>query len=146
MENNLELNQLAKEALREGARWTFFLSIMGFIGVGLMVIAGIFMTATLSSLPDEMESFGALGAFKGFMSFFYIVMALLYFFPVYYLYNYSVKMKTALQTYDNNLLAEAFVNLKSHHKFLGITIIVILSLYLFIFLGAIVTIVASIAS
>lgn len=146
MENNLELNQLAKEALREGAKWTFFLSIMGFIGVGLMIIAGIFMTATLSSLPDEIEGFGEFGAFKGFMSLFYIVMALLYFFPVYYLYNYSVKMKTALQANDNNLLAEAFVNLKSHHKFLGVTIIVILSLYLFIFLGAIVTIVASIAS
>ena len=46
MEQNLELNQLAKDALKEGAKWTFFLSIMGFIGVGLMVLAAIVMTIT----------------------------------------------------------------------------------------------------
>lgn len=137
MENNLELNQLAKEALREGARWTFFLSIMGFIGVALMLIFAVFLTVKLSSIPTEIDPFASFGAMRGLMTFIYIALAVFYFFPVYYLYNYSVKMKTALQVNDNALLAEAFVNLKSHHKFIGITIIVILSIYLFVFLGTI---------
>ena len=72
-------------------------------------------------------------------------MAGLYFIPVYYLYKYSTNMKTALQFGDNNLVAEAFVNLKSHHKFLGISIIVILSLYLLILIGGIFAIAASAA-
>ncbi|MFN7045576.1 MAG: hypothetical protein ACK4M1_10295 [Flavobacterium sp.] len=144
MENNLELNQLAKEALREDAKWTFFLSIMGFIGVGLMVILAVFIAVKMSSVPSELDPFASIGAAKGLISFIYFAFALFYFFPVYYLYNYSVKMKTALQVNDNNLLAEAFVNLKSHHKFIGITIIVILSLYLIIFLGTIAAIIGSI--
>jgi hypothetical protein len=145
MEQNLELNQLAKDALKEGAKWTFFLSIMGFIGVGLMVLAAIVMTITLSTLPDEVGSFGFFGAMKNFLSLFYLLMAVLYFFPIYYLYKYSSNVKTALQFNDSNLLADAFVNLKSHHKFLGISIIVIFSLYLLIIIGAVITMVGSAA-
>ncbi len=37
-------------------------------------------------------------------------MAVLYFFPIYYLYKYSSSVKTALQFNDSNLLADAFVN------------------------------------
>jgi hypothetical protein len=145
MEQNLELNQLAKDALREGAKWTFFLSIMGFIGVGIMVLAAIFMTIALSSVPSELDSSGMFGAMKGFISLFYLLMAVLYFFPIYYLYKYSSKVKTALQFNDSNLLADAFVNLKSHHKFLGISIIVIMSLYLLIAIGAVITMIGSAA-
>ncbi|WP_333809683.1 DUF5362 family protein [Flavobacterium sp.] len=138
MEQNLELNQLAKDALREGAKWTFFLAIMGFIGIGFMVLAGIFMTITLSAIPDQMGDLGFFGAMKNFMSLFYLLMAVLYFFPIYYLYKYSSKIKTALQFNDTNLLADAFVNLKAHHKFLGISVIVILSLYLLIIVGTVI--------
>lgn len=143
MEQNLELNQLAKDALREGAKWTFFLSIMGFIGIGIMLLAGIFMTIAFSALPNEIEGAGMFGFFKGFMSLFYIGMAILYFFPVNYLYKYSTKMKSALQFNDNSLLAEAFVNLKSHHKFLGIAIIVIMSLYLLAIVGVLISLASS---
>lgn len=145
MEQNLELNQLAKEALREGAKWTFFLSIMGFIGVGIMALAAIFMTIAFSSMPTELDNYGIFGAMKGFLSLFYLLMAVLYFFPIYYLYKYSSKVKTALQFNDSNLLADAFVNLKSHHKFLGISIIVILSLYLLIIVGAVISMIGSAA-
>jgi len=145
MEQNLELNQLAKEALKEGAKWTFFLSIMGFIGVGFMVLAAIFMTITLSAIPDEVDNLGFFGAMKNFMALLYLLMAVLYFFPIYYLYKYSSKVKTALQFNDSNLLADAFVNLKAHHKFLGISIIVILSLYLLIIVGVVITMIGSAA-
>ena len=118
---------------------------MGFIGVGLMVLAAIVMTITLSTLPDEVSSFGFFGAMKNFLSLFYLLMAVLYFFPIYYLYKYSSSVKTALQFNDSNLLADAFVNLKSHHKFLGISVIVILSLYLLIIVGAVITMVGSAA-
>lgn len=143
MEQNLELNQLAKDALREGAKWTFFLSIMGFIGIGFMVLVAIFMTITFSAMPSELNGYGMLGAMKGFMSLIYFLMAVLYFFPVYYLYKYSTNIKTALQFNNSNLLADAFVNLKSHHKFLGIAIIIFISLYLLILVGLLFTVIGS---
>jgi hypothetical protein len=40
---------------------------MGFIGVGLMVLAAIVMTITLSTLPDEVSSFGFFGVMKNFL-------------------------------------------------------------------------------
>ena len=143
MEQNLELNQLAKEALKEGSKWTFFLSIIGFIGVAFMLLAAIFMTISLSDLPDESSVFGSLGGMKYFFSLFYFIMSGLYFIPMFYLYKYSSNIKTALQFSDNNLVAEAFVNLKSHHKFLGISVIVVLSLYLLILIGGIFALAAS---
>lgn len=145
MEKKLELNQLAIDALRDGSKWTFFLSIVGFVGVGLMLIAAIFMAISLSDLPDESAILGSFGIMKNIFSLFYFIMAGLYFIPVYYLYKYSANMKTALQFGDSNLVAIAFVNLKSHHKFLGISIIVILSLYLLILIGGIFAIAASTA-
>ncbi len=110
-----------------------------------MLLAAIFITISLSDLPDEAVGLGPFGFMKNFLSLFYFLMAGLYFIPMYYLYKYSSNMKTALQFNDSNLVAEAFVNLKSHHKFLGISVIVILSLYLLILIGGIFAIAASTA-
>ena len=64
----------------------------------------------------------------------YILIALLYFFPAYYLLQFSSNMKTALLNYDNSTLEKAFSYLNSHYKFIGVVTIVILSFYAFIFL------------
>lgn len=138
--SGLKLNNYAKEFLKETAKWASFLSIIGFIGIGLMVIMALFFGTVFSSLSGfEDAGIGAeLGG--GFIMVTYLVMAVLYFFPVYYLYKFSVNMKKALYTNDDDVLATAFEKLKSHYKFLGILTIVILSLYIlgFIigFLGA----------
>ena len=69
----------------ELARWGRFISIVGFIGVGLMVIgalfAGAFIASTVSSLgsASPFGSGGGIGITIG-----YLLVALLYFFPVYY--------------------------------------------------------------
>jgi succinate dehydrogenase hydrophobic anchor subunit len=68
----------------------------------------------------------------------YIVMALLYFFPIYYLYKYASDMKNALNQKDNELLTNSLGHLKSHHKFLGVSIIVIMSLYALFIIGMII--------
>lgn len=139
MENqfSIQLTKKAIEALRESAKWSYFLAILGFIGIAFMVLMGIFMGSVMSMMPDQpgMEAFGAI---KGFMSLIYIIMALLYFFPVYYFFKYASGTKQALDTDNSEQLEEALVNLKSHHKFLGIMAIVIISLYILIFFTAIV--------
>jgi len=47
---------------------------------------------------------------------------------------------------DSETVSNALVNLKSHHKFLGITAIVMISLYIIIIIGAIVAGVAAASS
>ena len=138
MENNsLQLDHQAIEALRESAKWSMFLAIMGFIGVGLMVIAAIFMGSVFAMIPDTSNGMGynPIGAMKGFITILYLVLAGVYFFPVYYLYKYASGMKNALNFRNSNLVSNAFVSLKQHHKILGIMIIVLISLYVLFIIG-----------
>jgi hypothetical protein len=94
----LQLNNEAISALKESAKWSFFLSILGFIGIGFMILAGLFMSTMMSAIPTVAMGSSPFGAMKGIIGGIYIVMALLYFFPVYYLYKYASGMKTALQS------------------------------------------------
>lgn len=121
----LKLNELAVVYLKESAKWSMFLAIMGFIGIGFMLIASIFVGLLFSSRMP----------YGGFLSLIYIVMSILYFFPIYYLYKYSTDVKNSLLVNDEEGLSKAFGYLKSHHKFLGISIIVFISLYILLIFG-----------
>jgi heme/copper-type cytochrome/quinol oxidase subunit 2 len=133
-EDKLSLNDLAVAALRESAKWCMFLSIVGFIFIGLMVVMGAFMAVAMSAIDDPygggMGSMNPFMAIKGYLGAFYIVLALLYFFPVYYLFNYAKGTKQALDSGNSDVLSDALVNLKSHHKFLGIFTIITIGLYI----------------
>jgi hypothetical protein len=134
MEEELTLNDLAIAALKESAKWCMFLAIVGFIFIGLMVIAGAFMAVAMSAMPNDPYG-GAMGpnpfgAMKAYIGGLYIVLAALYFFPVYYLFNYAKGTKQALESANTDTLADALVNLKSHHKFLGIMTIIMIAVYI----------------
>lgn len=139
--NNLVLNDQAVDALRESAKWCMFLSILGFIGIAFMIIMGLFMSVAISAIPENRafeDGMNPLGAIKAYFGIMYIVIAVLYFFPIYYLYKYATGTKRALESGNSNVLSDALVNLKSHHKFLGITAIVVISLYILIIIGIII--------
>jgi len=65
----------------------------------------------------------------------YILIAVIYFFPVYYLFKYASGMKKALNFRNSEMVADALTYLKSHHKFLGIMTIVVISLYILFMIG-----------
>lgn len=142
MENNfneqpsgLTLDLQAQEALQSSAKWTLFLAILGFIGIGFMILAGILMSVVSSSAPTGLEGNPVFGQMRGYIAIFYIIFAALYFPPTYYLYQYSTGIKNGILSQDSFSISEAFVALKSHHKFLGISIIVIFSLYIVMIVG-----------
>jgi hypothetical protein len=135
----LTLTSSAKIFLRETAKWAKFLSILGFIFIGLMIVGSFFIASIYNNLPQaQTMPFN----FGGIMTVLYIVFALLYIFPIYYLYQFSVKMKKALISKDDEVLANAFEMLKSHYKFIGVFTIITLSLY---FLGAIIGVIGAAA-
>ncbi|TDU40260.1 hypothetical protein BXY82_2307 [Gelidibacter sediminis] len=125
--------------LKETSSWTYFLSILGFIGIGLMLLFGIFFSVAMGLMPggNPYESMG-MTMNMSFVGIFYAVMAVCYFFPVLYLFNFSRKMKSALNAKNNDDLTAAFANLKSHYKFLGIFTIAIVGLYILLLIGAMV--------
>lgn len=121
--------------LKETSTWTYFLSILGFVGIGLMVLFGIFFSLALGLMPGG-NPYEDLGIDVSYFGIIYVVLGLVYFFPVLYLFNFSRKMKNALNSNTNDELTAAFSNLKSHYKFLGIFTIAIISLYVLIFVFA----------
>jgi len=127
IEEKLIISDLSKKYLNETRKWSNFLGIMGFISVGIMVIAGIAMFAVFSFLPEANNSV-MLFDFR-YLALVYIILAVIYFFPANYLYQFSSKVKTALAKTNNDELEKSFGLLKSLYKFAGIATIVILLLY-----------------
>lgn len=124
----LRIDRISKEFLAETAKWANFLSILGFIGLGLMVLVSLFMFVIGTS-----SSFMPLG--NGiFVGIFYILIAGFYFVPINYLYKFSSNMKNALRTNNQASLTTSFEYIKSHYKFIGILTIVIMGIYILMIL------------
>jgi magnesium-transporting ATPase (P-type) len=128
---SLTINTEIKNYLFETAKWGKFLGIIGFIGVGLMVLVGLgmglFMDRSRSGMPPMT---GMPGQFGGmFFTVLYLLMAVLYYFPSMYVYQFATKAKIALLGNNETELTLAFSRLKSFFKFWGILMVVALIFY-----------------
>jgi heme/copper-type cytochrome/quinol oxidase subunit 2 len=128
----LQLDQPSLGYLNETARWSRFLSILGFIMCGLLVLMGVLYGTVFSSLmktADPETAALAGGIVSTIVAFSMICGALLLFFPSLYLFRFSSRMKRAYSNNDQTALTDALKNLKSFFKFYGIVTIVTLSFY-----------------
>ncbi len=125
MQEGLHINEASRRDLGEAARWAKFLAILGFIGVGIMVLTGLVASAMLGSLPGmDSEPFP-----PAILAFFYIAFALLYFLPILYLYRFAAHAQEAVRGSSTQELEVALANIKSHYKFIGILAVVLLGFY-----------------
>ncbi|MGD0021890.1 MAG: DUF5362 family protein [Smithellaceae bacterium] len=93
--------------------WTKFLSIMGFIGTGFMVLLGIFVIFAGNLIPKAANIPAVMGIF-------YIVAAIFYLIPSVYLFKYSSAIGRFLGTKSEFEMESALSYQKSFWKFLGI--------------------------
>ena len=124
-ESNLAIGERSSSYLMEIGKWPRFLSILGFCFLGLIVLFSLFAGTIFSQFDNGDMPFSA-----GWISAVYLFIGALYFFPIYYLYKFALNIRAALSQKDNQSLDEAFENLKSHYKFVGIYMIVVLGVYL----------------
>lgn len=127
--NVLHVDNNAKAYLAETAKWAKFLSIIGFIGMGLMVIMGFFMGSIIANKAYMLGMSGGEGLLMSSFSFIYIVIAAIYIYPLWKLYQFADLSKRALVTNDSSLLTSALEAQKSMFKFMGILTIVMLAIY-----------------
>ncbi len=127
----MSVDQTSKTHLAEAAKWAKFLSIMGFIGCGLIVLIGVFFGSFFSMFSSQLNQPGPYGdisaASSGFgavMAIMYIIMALIYFFPGLFLFRFATKMKTALTSNDQETLTASFQNLEATFRFFGILVLI----------------------
>lgn len=115
-----------REYLKVASKWATFLAVLGFIGTGFMVLAGIIMVV-VSPMSKLGSTFGVPMSLLGGL---YILLAALYFFPAFYLFKFASKSKIALDTINQNEFDNSLKNLKRMFKFLGIMTIVLISAYI----------------
>jgi hypothetical protein len=131
---SLGLDDTTLTCLGEIRRWSYFLSVVGFVGIGLVILFGLFLGSFMGNyLPESVIAPAA-----GLLSMAYLIVGVIYIFPVLYLYRFSVNLKISLSESNQANLSIAFLNLRSLFRFMGVATIVVISLYLVVFLTAII--------
>ena len=113
---NLELDVIAKNHLKDTAKWARFLAIVGFAGLTLIVISSIIISvnSSVKSQDPFAEHVNGSADIAGSIIGACIILAL-YFFPCYFLLKFASKMKVAIDTDDSTSLNEALKNLKEQN-------------------------------
>ena len=137
LNNDLQVSPASQTFLSEAARWGRFLSIVGFIFCGLIVVMAFFIPTLIMNIPpyNQLAS-GMTSAMSVGITIGYLLASLLLFFPCLYLYKFSVKMKVALNAINQENFETSLQNLKSLLKFYGILAIILLSFYALVFIIA----------
>lgn len=125
--NEIVIDLAAKNNLTTIRKWTMFFAILGFVGIGLMILGG-FMVGLFGSIGGMLGNKEA--ALFGVLTVGYIIFGVIYFFPVLYLFKFSSNMKLAIEQSNQGKLSEAFQYLKSHFTYVGILTIIIFGLYI----------------
>lgn len=143
----MQLTDTAKEFLREVGKWANFLSIIGFVYLGLMILFAVMIAATgNSSLMNPGNNPDIQPVSPIFMTIIILIMIVIMFFPILYLNKFAVNLKKAFRENSTEYLTNSFEYLKSHYKFIGIFTIVFLSFYVLMLILVIVGAVAGIAA
>lgn len=125
----LTLNENTVNSLEIVRKWALFFSVLGFIWIAFMVL----MFLGLGFVPFGFHGSGLFGH-RGLtmlpVCVMLLSMSVLYFFPVYYLYKFSVFSKIAIKNLDTECADRAFGYLKKHYRFIGVLTIIILAIYL----------------
>lgn len=128
----LSIDHESTQHLMETARWGKFMAIAGFIGCGLMVVFAFVFGAILShtlatrtplySRDPTASAFGYLGGAA--IGMVYAVFAAIAFFPFLFLYKFSVRMKTALNTNDQVMLNQSLNAQRLLFRYVGVITII----------------------
>jgi hypothetical protein len=142
---NLNLNETSVFYLQIIRKWTKIISIIMFVMIGIMLLFGIVMSLAMNTITSE-ELKMPLPFPIGAMAMMYVLMAVLYFFPVFYLYKFSQHLETALYGHSDEELNTALRYLKNHYNLVGILMIVGIALMILAFFVAIIAGVMGVAA
>ena len=134
------MSAAAVEQLAATKPWVRFISVMMFIGAGLMLLAAAGMVVmsvvggTGGTLGNPAKN--PLAGPMGFaMAALYVALSIIYVFPGVKLWKYASSIAMLLQTGRNGDLVAALNQQRSFWKFIGVFLIVILAVYIIAIIG-----------
>ena len=110
-----------------------FLAIIGFIFLGLFIIIGLIAGTFLTAFNSGEKG---LGVPESLMFVPVLLQAAIFFFPVLFLFRFSKHTSHAIQNLDKLRLHKAIKNLKYYFAYIGILLIIVLSLYIVVLIVA----------
>jgi hypothetical protein len=129
----LEIEQSTLKQLNTARKWAMFLAIIGFIFLGIMIVVGLIAGTFLKTFSSGEYNFGISDSL---MFIPILLIGLIYFFPVLFLFRFSKYISRAIQNLDNLQFHKAIKNLKLYFAYIGILIIIVLSIYIVILVVA----------
>lgn len=117
--------------LNDISKWARFLAVVGFIFLALMILGVISAGAIIMGSNNYMEMSGVYAAYNpGVFQWTYIItytiIILIYFFPLYFLYQFANRTRKALKGNDSYELSRAWQSLRNHYMIIGILTIIAL--------------------
>jgi hypothetical protein len=136
----LTITEDVRSFIYETSKWTKFLSIVGFVFTGFMILLSLSVGAIMSSMNSmvgaQNNPYAAMGS--GFLTVLLLITAAIYFYPSFILFKFSNAAKQAVLYGDQDSLGIAMGKMKSFFKFWGILLIVLLGFYALAILSVIV--------
>jgi hypothetical protein len=130
-QKTIQLDENGISQLSATRKWTMFLSIVGFVFLALMLIVMIgllgFNNALLPSGASTLTFIPLL------------ILGLVYLIPIYFIYQFSNYSRQAILRSDSRLLSLSLKYLKMHYRFMGILLIIVLSIYFLVGVGLLIS-------
>ncbi len=129
----VEIPQLTSKSvayLLKAAKWGKFLAILGFIVSGLLILGGIAMSFVLNKVSGTDELVPIDMPFSpGVLSIIYIIIAVISLIPVIFLNTFSNNAMKAIHLSSTEKMTTSLRNLKNLFVFIGISTVILLTLY-----------------
>ena len=120
----LQVDQTASKNLSDATRWAKFLSITGFVCMGLMVIFFIAMQSRItSSMSQVIPGFSDIDSF-GILMAVIIIVAGIVGLSMYFLFRGSVLIKKGIETKSQEIFNNGLAALKTYFIIYGIIAII----------------------
>jgi heme/copper-type cytochrome/quinol oxidase subunit 2 len=132
-ERKIEIGSEVLNKLDSTRKWTTFLSVLGFIFLGLIIVAGLTTSLFLTTFKTQEAN---LGIPESVMIIIFVVVGAIYFFPVFFLFRFSRNTRDAIQNLDSKKLSKGLNNLRLYFTYTGIMVIVVLSIYVVALIAA----------
>lgn len=132
-DRKIEIGSEILNNLNSTRKWTTFLSVLGFIFLGLLIVAGLTTSLFLTTFKTQEAN---LGIPESAMIIIFVVVGAIYFFPVFFLFRFSRKTRDAIQNLDSKKLLKGLNNLRLYFTYIGVMVIVVLSIYVVALIAA----------
>ena len=115
------------EYLKQTKPWVRFISILGFIGTGFLLLLGLFLVLGASVLSSRFGSaFGGVPA--ALIGLIYLVLGAFYILPAVFLFRYASGIQKALTVDLMSGVEDALRSQKSFWRFVGVLMLILLIL------------------